>query len=61
MIKNNLDSELSDLINFVCELGKQKLDMLVAYKQYQNDFYLKRFHDLDKIYLSIYLKVKSKE
>lgn len=61
MIKNNLDRELSELINFVCELGKQKLDFLIAYKRYKNDFYLKKFNDLDKIYLSTYLKVKTKE
>lgn len=61
MIKNNLDRELSELINFACELGKQKLDFLIAYKRYKNDFYLKKFNDIDKIYLSIYLKVKAKE
>ncbi|ALU27442.1 hypothetical protein [Myroides odoratimimus] len=61
MLKNNLDSELSDLINFVCELGKQKLNMLIAYKRYKNEYYLKRFNDLDKIYLSVYLKVKTIE
>lgn len=61
MIKNNVDRELSELINFACDFGKQKLELLVAYKRYKNDYYFKRFNDLDKIYLSIYLKIKTKE
>lgn len=60
-LDGNLARELAQLISYACELGKQKLDFLESYKTYNNKFYLQKFTELDNIYLSIYLKIKTKE
>ena len=60
-LNENLNSEIGDLIGFACELGKQKLNLIEAYKRYNDSFYLKKFNELDTLYLSIYLKLKTKE
>jgi gas vesicle protein len=60
-VNENLNSEIGDLVSFACELGKQKLNLIEAYKRYNDSFYLKKFNELDTLYLSIYLKLKTKE
>ena len=60
-LDGEINEELGDLINYACEIGREKINFLESYKKYNNQFYLQKFKELDSIYLSIYLKVKTKE
>lgn len=60
-LDGEINKELGDLINYACEIGREKINFLESYKKYNNQFYLQKFKELDSIYLSIYLKVKTKE
>ena len=60
-LDGEINDELADLINYACVLGKEKINFLESYKKYNNQFYLQKFKELDNSYLSIYLKVKTKQ
>lgn len=60
-LNREIDDELGTLIDFACEIGKQKINFLESYKKFNNKFYLQKFEELDSTYLSIYLKIKTKE
>lgn len=60
-LNGEIDEELATLIDYACVIAKQKMSMLESYKKFNNNFYLQKFKELDSTYLSIYLKIKTKE
>lgn len=60
-LDGEMNEELGDLINYACEIAKQKINMLESYRRFNKQFYLQKFKELDSIYLSIYLNIKQKE